>query len=91
MAFEVTVWQNDGFKVQNILLNRLGNLLDSMLARLVFSLNGDHNPIVKNVEHLESLARDFMKDQSCPREEQIESHREVLALHVEYIEDLLVK
>ena len=66
-------------------------LFDRMLASLILALDGDNDPIVEDVEHLEGLAGDFVQDQTCPGEKQVEAHGEILTLLGQHSSDLLIQ
>ena len=71
-------------------IDLLGDFLDSVLTRLILLLYSNDNPVIENVEDLESLAGDLVQDQGSPREEEIQAHREVLSFDVENFQNLLV-
>lgn len=74
MTLQVYALKNDGFQVHRVVFDSLCNQLHSILARLVLTFDGDNNPVIEYVKHLESLARDLVQYQSSPREEKIQSH-----------------
>ena len=88
---KVEVLQDHGLDVHLIASHSFLDLFDGSLAGLILSLDCDDDPVIEDIEDLESLAGDLVQDKTGPGEEQVESHGEIHSLILQHLENLLVQ